>query len=378
MTRSAFRSRTSKSQVKHCFADAFTGTTLDNRAFVALYPGKGRAVSCGMHRSHDATNRMGLRRLGRTLRILVRPAHGSLCRATRERWVGRCLRSRNLRNVHSVVRHPDRSSVVSFLHHLLGQSVREMGGRDENEKGDRRILQMRLSRMALTEGGKPSVFGVCERPACRDVISEKSRPPARMRLLKDPFSRRPRMAPFIESVLEQVKGDVAEVLSVEKIEQICRELNYTWRRVYFRSRHHRPRLPEAGLGREHGLRSCAPPDRSARYRRGLLQGPVATPRGTLPAADEGGRGWRDAGWRSRRALARPSSLEHGWFRLLDARHTGAAAGLWPIRHAKAGLWISGGPSPDAVSRLQRISAADGDSPLADARHVSSSARARGA
>jgi hypothetical protein len=37
------------------------------------------------------------------------------------------------------------------------------------------------------------------------------------------------MAPFIESVLDQVKGNLAEVLSVEKIEQICRELNYTWR-----------------------------------------------------------------------------------------------------------------------------------------------------
>ena len=38
------------------------------------------------------------------------------------------------------------------------------------------------------------------------------------------------MAPFIESVLEQVKGDLAEVLSPERIEQICRELNYGWRR----------------------------------------------------------------------------------------------------------------------------------------------------
>ena len=37
-----------ESQVKRCFADAFTGTTLDNRAFVALYPGVGRAfhVAC--------------------------------------------------------------------------------------------------------------------------------------------------------------------------------------------------------------------------------------------------------------------------------------------------------------------------------------------
>jgi hypothetical protein len=37
------------------------------------------------------------------------------------------------------------------------------------------------------------------------------------------------MAPFIESVLDQVKGDLAEALCVEKIEQICRELNYSWR-----------------------------------------------------------------------------------------------------------------------------------------------------
>jgi hypothetical protein len=37
------------------------------------------------------------------------------------------------------------------------------------------------------------------------------------------------MGPFIESVLEQVKGDVAEALLPERIEQICRELNYVWR-----------------------------------------------------------------------------------------------------------------------------------------------------
>ncbi len=37
------------------------------------------------------------------------------------------------------------------------------------------------------------------------------------------------MASFIESVLDQVKGDVAEALSPERIEQICRELNYVWR-----------------------------------------------------------------------------------------------------------------------------------------------------
>src|SRR5580704_15970281 len=38
------------------------------------------------------------------------------------------------------------------------------------------------------------------------------------------------MAPFIEFVLEQVKGDLAEALAPERIEQICRELNYVWRR----------------------------------------------------------------------------------------------------------------------------------------------------
>ena len=37
------------------------------------------------------------------------------------------------------------------------------------------------------------------------------------------------MAPFIQSVLDQVKGDVAEALSPQKIEQICHELNYVWR-----------------------------------------------------------------------------------------------------------------------------------------------------
>jgi hypothetical protein len=37
------------------------------------------------------------------------------------------------------------------------------------------------------------------------------------------------MAPFIRSVLEQVKGEVAEVLSRQNIEQICRELGYVWR-----------------------------------------------------------------------------------------------------------------------------------------------------
>jgi Transposase DDE domain len=37
------------------------------------------------------------------------------------------------------------------------------------------------------------------------------------------------MAPFIRSVLEQVKGEVSEVLSPRRIEQICRELGYVWR-----------------------------------------------------------------------------------------------------------------------------------------------------
>jgi hypothetical protein len=37
------------------------------------------------------------------------------------------------------------------------------------------------------------------------------------------------MAPFIRSVLERVKGEVAEVLSRQSIEQICRELGYVWR-----------------------------------------------------------------------------------------------------------------------------------------------------
>jgi hypothetical protein len=37
------------------------------------------------------------------------------------------------------------------------------------------------------------------------------------------------MAPFIESILDIVKGDLAETLSAGKIEQICRDLNYTWR-----------------------------------------------------------------------------------------------------------------------------------------------------
>jgi Transposase DDE domain len=37
------------------------------------------------------------------------------------------------------------------------------------------------------------------------------------------------MAPFIESVLKQVKGRVGQVLSAESIKQVCRELNYEWR-----------------------------------------------------------------------------------------------------------------------------------------------------
>jgi hypothetical protein len=37
------------------------------------------------------------------------------------------------------------------------------------------------------------------------------------------------MAPFIQSVLDQVKGDVADVLSAHRIKQICHELNYKWR-----------------------------------------------------------------------------------------------------------------------------------------------------
>jgi hypothetical protein len=37
------------------------------------------------------------------------------------------------------------------------------------------------------------------------------------------------MAPFIQSIFEQVKGDVAEVLSPQKIEQVCRDIKYVWR-----------------------------------------------------------------------------------------------------------------------------------------------------
>jgi hypothetical protein len=38
------------------------------------------------------------------------------------------------------------------------------------------------------------------------------------------------MAAFIRSVLAQVKGEVARVLSPQVIEGICRELNYSWRK----------------------------------------------------------------------------------------------------------------------------------------------------
>jgi hypothetical protein len=37
------------------------------------------------------------------------------------------------------------------------------------------------------------------------------------------------MAPFIQSVFDQVKGDVAEVLSPQRIEQVCHELKHVWR-----------------------------------------------------------------------------------------------------------------------------------------------------
>jgi hypothetical protein len=37
------------------------------------------------------------------------------------------------------------------------------------------------------------------------------------------------MAPFIRSVLEQVKGDVWQVLAPQRIEEICRELKHVWR-----------------------------------------------------------------------------------------------------------------------------------------------------
>jgi hypothetical protein len=48
------------------------------------------------------------------------------------------------------------------------------------------------------------------------------------------------MASFIESVLEQVKGDVTEALSPERIEQICRELNHVWRDCKGRKRCQEP------------------------------------------------------------------------------------------------------------------------------------------
>ena len=37
------------------------------------------------------------------------------------------------------------------------------------------------------------------------------------------------MAPFIESVLEQVKGDVTEGFRPSGSSRFCRELNYVWR-----------------------------------------------------------------------------------------------------------------------------------------------------
>ena len=37
------------------------------------------------------------------------------------------------------------------------------------------------------------------------------------------------MAPFIQSVFEQVKDDLAEVLSRKKVEEICHELKHVWR-----------------------------------------------------------------------------------------------------------------------------------------------------
>ncbi len=37
------------------------------------------------------------------------------------------------------------------------------------------------------------------------------------------------MAPFIQSVLEQVKGDVSQVLAPERIVESCHELKHVWR-----------------------------------------------------------------------------------------------------------------------------------------------------
>src|SRR6202046_593375 len=37
------------------------------------------------------------------------------------------------------------------------------------------------------------------------------------------------MAPFIQSIFEQVKGDVAAGVSQQKIEQVCLDIKYVWR-----------------------------------------------------------------------------------------------------------------------------------------------------
>jgi hypothetical protein len=56
-----------------------------------------------------------------------------------------------------------------------------------------------------------------------------------------------------------------------------------------------------------------------------------------------------------------------WFELLDARHARIAAGLWSARTASRGLWLSGGPFTDAVSRRHRHADTNACGPVADAR-----------
>ena len=61
------------------------------------------------------------------------------------------------------------------------------------------------------------------------------------------------MAPFLESVLEQVKGDVTKALSPERIEQICSRTQSRVARLHTQSDHHRLCVPAAGLGGQHRL-----------------------------------------------------------------------------------------------------------------------------
>ena len=122
-----------------------------------------------------------------------------------------------------------------------------------------------------------------------------------------------------------------------------------------------PRSPTSGQRRDRG---------------GLWHGPQPATAGTIPAIARAGL--QSASWvrRHRGRLAWPSSVDDGRLKLLHARYSGVAAGLWSTIRAGSWLWLSRRTSYDAVSRGHWNAAADSDCANADTRPRASHSHAR--